>query len=114
MNLQITGGYAGSSQLFKNMAKIVLTDPCFDNTVQAEASLSFDLTNRVSFTPASVSDNYSVSKDLTGLCGSVKPVSFSCENFAASDAYLEATTGRATINLNWDTELVNTTLRCNF
>ena len=72
-------------------------DPCFDNTVKAQTSLSFVLTDQVTFAPESVSDNYSVDNDLEGLCGAVEPTSFSCQDFTSTEAFLDANTGKATI-----------------
>lgn len=85
------------------------------NTVQAQADQEFLLTEEVTFAPdTTVSDNYSISEDTPGLCGSFAPTSFSCETFGAADAYLDATTNQAIIKLNWDATLINTTLSCNF
>ena len=68
----------------------------------------------MTFAPASVRDNFSINSDLEGLCGTVEPSDFFCQDFSTTDAFLDEATGEATINLNWDALLVNTTLRCNF
>lgn len=68
----------------------------------------------MTFTPESVSDNYSISEDTPDLCGVLTPNKFSCATFSQEEAYLDATSGDATINLNWDSTLINITLSCNF
>jgi len=68
----------------------------------------------VTFTPASVSDNYSVENQKAGLCGVVVPKSFTCHDFSSTEAFLDEDTGKATIELNWEKKLINATLSCKF
>ena len=68
----------------------------------------------MTFAHESVRDKYSILKDTIDYCGVLTPNKFSCATFSQERAYLDATSGDATINLNWDSTLINTTLSCNF
>ena len=68
----------------------------------------------MTFKPEAVDDNYSLSQNEPGLCGALVPSKFSCVDLSAEKAYLDATSGDATIKLNWDSALKNDTLSCNF
>ena len=68
----------------------------------------------MTFAHESVRDKYSILKDKLDYCGVLTPNKFSCATFSQERAYLDATSGDATINLDWDSTLINTTLSCNF
>ena len=60
-----------ASQLISFMVTgtIEFTNPCFVNTISGLSSLSFTLSDKITFLPASVSDSVSELYGVEGLCG---------------------------------------------
>lgn len=98
-----------ASQLISFMVTgtIEFTNPCFVNTISGLSSLSFTLSDKITFLPASVSDSVSELYGVEGLCGQFTQSSVICAALGASKSYLDSN-DKVVLELDWKKNNIGT------